>query len=142
MMMKTRLALTAAVIAWVWSGGAVAEPYLAVQEGYKCSTCHVSASGGGMRNVFGNVYAQMLLPAHTVGEDTESFKWNGEFLKYLKAGANVRGSEKRTSIRGRSHGASDVAGRDRLHRRHGLSRGPAKSHGDIARRKLENSERP
>lgn len=102
MMMKTRLALTAAIIAWVWSGGAVAEPYLAVQEGYKCSTCHVSANGGGMRNVFGNLYSRMLLPAHTVGaDDTESFKWNGEFLKYLKAGANVRGSEKRTSIPGR-----------------------------------------
>lgn len=84
-----------------WSGAA-AEPYLAVQEGYHCGTCHVSASGGGMRNVFGNVYSRMLLPAKTLGaKNTNSFKWNGELFKYFKLGANIRAGERRAEISGR-----------------------------------------
>jgi len=99
-MTRIRLALFSALI---WCSGALAEPYLAVQEGHKCGTCHVSASGGGMRNVFGNVYSRMLLPAHTLGaENPDSFKWNGEIFEYLKAGANVRASERRSEIPGRA----------------------------------------
>ena len=78
---------------------AVAEPYLAVLEGQKCTTCHVSDSGGGMRNVYGNVYSRSLLPAKTLGaENPEAFIWTGEMLTYLKAGANVRASWRDTDI--------------------------------------------
>ena len=70
-----------------------AEPYLAVLEGQSCGTCHVSPSGGGMRNVYGNVYSRSLLPVKTIGaENDDPFIWTGEILKILKLGANVRGS--------------------------------------------------
>jgi hypothetical protein len=80
-----------------------AEPYLAVLEGQKCTTCHVSDSGGSMRNVYGNVYSRSLLPAKTLGADKEDpFIWTGEMLEHLKFGANVRGSWRDADIPNRS----------------------------------------
>ena len=100
MMMRTCLALTV-FAALLFGSAASAEPYLAVQEGHKCSTCHVSASGGGMRTTFGNVYSRLLLPAHTLGaSNPDAFIWTGEMLKYLKAGANIRASERRIRVPG------------------------------------------
>ena len=91
------------VLAISTHGAAMAEPYLAVHEGQKCVTCHVTASGGGMRNVYGNVFARSLLPAKTLGADNpKAFIWTGEMLTYLRAGANVRASWRDTDIPNRS----------------------------------------
>lgn len=100
--MSRRIVSNVIVAVLFWTTTAAAEPYLAVQEGHQCGTCHVSATGGGMRNTFGNVYSRMLLPAHTIGKtNNQSFKWNGEVLKFLRAGANVRASERRTEVSAR-----------------------------------------
>lgn len=95
--------VAAVLVVLLFSDRVAAEPYLAVREGYQCGTCHVSPSGGGMRNVFGNVYARSLLPAKTIGADNpNAFVWTGEMLDFLKAGANIRASERRTSVPGRA----------------------------------------
>ncbi len=53
------LCILAAVLWWPLS--VQAEPYLAIQEGYKCSQCHVNMTGGGKRTDFANIYVQTRL---------------------------------------------------------------------------------
>jgi len=44
---------------------AVAEPYMAVREGYKCSVCHVNRTGGGARTDYAAVYEATRMAAGT-----------------------------------------------------------------------------
>ena len=67
---------------------AVAEPYLAVQEGYKCSVCHVNPTGGGLRNNFGILYAKLLLPAQPI--DGAIAAWTGQAIDSLRLGGDLR----------------------------------------------------
>lgn len=83
------LLLTLVAAATVLHAGIVhAEPYLAVQQGYKCGSCHVSPTGGGMRNEFGNLFAQNVLPAHRI--DTGEDAWSGVVGRFVRFGGNVR----------------------------------------------------
>ena len=66
-----------------------AEPYLAVQTGFKCGQCHVNPTGGGERTVFGNVFAQTQLAADRL--DTGPDIWTGEINRFLSIGGDVRG---------------------------------------------------
>ena len=68
---------------------AQAEPYLAVFKGMQCSNCHSHPSGGGKRNVYGNVFAQSELPAQRIGDKSAKL-WTGEVFKWLSVGANLR----------------------------------------------------
>ncbi len=70
---------------------ATAEPYLAVQTGLSCATCHTNASGGGMRNQFGNTFAQSELPAQTLGAGSEPL-WTGTVFDRFAVGGNARAS--------------------------------------------------
>jgi hypothetical protein len=72
-----------------------AEPYLAVQKGMKCGTCHVSATGGGMRTSYGNIYAQTEFIEQKLGERTP---WTGEIGRYLGLGGDVRWSWDRQEV--------------------------------------------
>ncbi|MDZ7644336.1 MAG: hypothetical protein U5K76_09100 [Woeseiaceae bacterium] len=67
----------------------MAEPYLAVEKGLKCSNCHSHPAGGGKRTAYGNAYAQTELAATRIG-DADASLWTGEVTKWLSVGANLR----------------------------------------------------
>ncbi len=89
--MNQRLALAApllVLLALLRNTPVVAEPYLAVQEGYKCNVCHVNPTGGGLRNEFGVTYAKLLLPAETLDNALDS--WTGKITDRLRVGGDLR----------------------------------------------------
>lgn len=65
-----------------------AEPYLAVANGLKCVQCHVNPTGGSMRSVFGNIWAQTQLPVHRL--NSNGTPWTGQLSRYLAVGADIR----------------------------------------------------
>jgi hypothetical protein len=67
---------------------AQAEPYLAAQMGLKCVNCHVNPTGGGLRSVFGNTYAQTQMAAKRLGDEGDL--WTGQVMKYFSIGGNAR----------------------------------------------------
>ena len=80
----------------VGPGLAWAEPYLAVQQGYECAMCHVNPTGGGLRNDFGAVFSQNVMPATTLGGDTA--KWSGKVGDIVRLGGNLRASGRSVDV--------------------------------------------
>jgi hypothetical protein len=64
-----------------------AEPYLAIREGLSCAGCHANPTGGGLRNTYGNLYAQTQLPAVPLSDGDA---WNGQVFDRFGVGANAR----------------------------------------------------
>ncbi|MDQ2070474.1 hypothetical protein [Natronospira bacteriovora] len=54
----------------------------------KCANCHVNPAGGGMRNTYGNIWAQNSLPARQI--ETREGPWTGMLNAYAAIGANLR----------------------------------------------------
>lgn len=64
-----------------------AEPYLAIKNNLKCSGCHVNPNGGGLRNDFGRIYGQSILPAKASSYDSTKL---ARLTRYLSVGADSR----------------------------------------------------
>jgi hypothetical protein len=76
---------------------AVAEPYLAVQQGYKCVACHVNPTGGGLRNAFGLVFAENVMPA--AGLPASVPVWTGQVVQdFVRVGGDLRTDWSRTTV--------------------------------------------
>ena len=101
--MRTRnlnLTATALVaVGWLLSVSvAHAEPYLAVQNGFKCGQCHVNPTGGGKRNLFGMVFARTQLAANTVLRDEAGAGWNSSVTDWFGVGGDYRGGFKNVDL--------------------------------------------
>ena len=75
----------------------LAEPYLAVQKGLKCTMCHTSPSGGGKRTAYGNIYHQAELSERTLDMGD---LWTGELTQYLAVGGDIRGGWNQIDVPG------------------------------------------
>lgn len=73
------------------------EPYLAVENGLKCSACHVNPTGGGLRNRAGAQYALAALPSFPL---PEAALWNGEVTDWLRLGTDLRANSTRSRVPG------------------------------------------
>ena len=80
--------LLAALLLMSLGSLAQAEPYLAAQMGLKCGQCHVNPTGGGMRTIYGNTFAQTVLAAKRIGAEDDL--WTGQVMKFLSVGGNAR----------------------------------------------------
>lgn len=77
----------------LWLAGTTcvqAEPYFAVREGLACAACHVNPSGGGLRNAFGAVWGQTVLPAKRIESPGAEEMLTGQIGSYLRVGSNLR----------------------------------------------------
>jgi len=84
-----RTALLIAAGLFVYRQPAWAEPYLALQQGYKCVQCHVNPTGGGERSAFGLVFAENTLPTHTLPAGAPI--WLGQVVQdVIRVGADLR----------------------------------------------------
>jgi hypothetical protein len=66
-----------------------AEPYLAVQQGLKCGVCHVNPTGGGLRTVYGDLFAQNVMPANKI-DTGPADNWAGQIGSFIRAGGDLR----------------------------------------------------
>jgi len=86
-LIRAGLLVLASLIAY--ANPASAEPYLAIFKGMQCSACHSHPGGGGLRNDYGNVFAQNELPSRRLG-DAGAELWTGKVMDWLSVGGNLR----------------------------------------------------
>ena len=108
------VATIASAFALFVAGSVVAEPYFALREGLKCASCHVSTSGGGMRNTFGAAWGQTTLPAKRIELPGEEI-WTGAVNRYIAVARTCAGllvhryAKRGCSIRIRRGGSARVS---------------------------------
>ncbi len=90
--MKKRFALLMIFI--FITSSMIAEPYIALRTGYKCSQCHVNRTGGGKRTGFGFSYSQTNMPAFQIKPKGNSSSFTNILSEHLSIGANFRVANK------------------------------------------------
>ncbi|MDH3641521.1 MAG: OprO/OprP family phosphate-selective porin [Gammaproteobacteria bacterium] len=83
------------IVLSVFSLAAIAEPYLAVESGLGCASCHTNPSGGGQRSAFGNTYLQQALTARPTND---AQPWTGTLMERFTVGANARSSARQFEL--------------------------------------------
>src|SRR2546426_12806219 len=80
------------------SAPTLAEPYFAVREGLRCSSCHTNMNGGGKRTDLVSTHARDLLhyPTFFGAFSNPPEFFSGEINKYLALGADLRANETAT----------------------------------------------
>lgn len=105
--MNKKTAAALLVGALLASTAALAEPYLAVRTGQKCSVCHVDPTGGGKRTEFGAAFAQTALAESRLDPATgqtiapgapQPAPWLGKVNDYVAVGADLRANLQYASI--------------------------------------------
>lgn len=81
---------------------AVAEPYIAVETGLKCASCHTNPTGGGKRNLFGMTYARTNIAERRILSDDDAMGWNSEINRWLGIGGDYRGGYTSVDTPGRA----------------------------------------
>jgi hypothetical protein len=85
-------AILLATVALAWARDAAAEPYMAIREGRKCSSCHVNVRGGGMRTLLANTHMKEITHYRDLfpefEEAAESF--NGQITSFFSIGGDLR----------------------------------------------------
>lgn len=94
--MRISLPCLVSLVAVLLPAGVYAEPYLAVQQGYKCAACHVNPTGGGLRNDFGIVFAENVLPAAPLPANVPV--WSGKLGDFIRLGGDLREAWSRTEV--------------------------------------------
>lgn len=84
--------VTAMFLAATMVSSASAEPYMAVREGRKCSTCHVNMTGGGMRTLLANTHLEEITHYKEIFPELGDVDdvWNGQVTSFFSLGADIR----------------------------------------------------
>lgn len=77
------------------SASVFAEPYLAIKSGLRCSSCHISPTGGGMRNSFGQEFGRSL-----AASDRQLSGISSELNKSFSIGGDFRAGAESVTIDG------------------------------------------
>jgi len=87
----SRPKLIVILLAALAASKSLAEPYIAVETGLKCVSCHVNPTGGGKRNVFGMTYARTRIADRLILRDDDPRDWNSDVAGWLGVGGDYRG---------------------------------------------------
>jgi hypothetical protein len=79
-----------AVLLLAAAGRSLAEPYIAVRTGFKCSQCHVNGTGGGKRTEFGQAYTQYKLLVASALAERNLNSFDPKLSGSVSLGANFR----------------------------------------------------
>lgn len=88
-MNSLKAAIVVAVILMSTSD-AYALPKFSARTGWKCQSCHVNPSGGGMRHAGGVRYGQEELPVTTWSEEFGLEDFTNDLTEFIAVGADVR----------------------------------------------------